>query len=167
MSEKNVDSLFEDILDTNLDDIKDLPEYLDYAPTGSYVLEIVEAEKTSVEVDKEGGGKMDAPVIRVTYEVVSVQEFKNAEDAHLVKTRETDGAGSRFSESFFFHKDKKKSSEIFKAKYLEIAKKFGFTDLSSLLEGMKSLTITATVKSTKSKNDAERFFINTKNIQVV
>lgn len=169
MTEKD-QSKFDDILDTSLDDIEDLPEYLDFCPTGSFVLEITEAKMDEAEVDDPApdkkGQKMMAPVMRVTYEILSIGELSDPESANLVKTRETDGAGSRFSESFFFHKDKKKSSEIFKAKYKEVAKKFGVGTVRETLEVLKGAVITSLVKSNKAK-DGDRYFINTKNIQVV
>src|SRR6188474_2351504 len=155
----------DDLMETSLDDIEDLPEYLDFCPTGNYKLEIVGAEKEVVEVDDDEnkGKKKDADVFRVQYEIVKINELKDPEQEDQIKTRELHGAGSRFSESFFMHKDPKKSMQIFKAKYKEIAIKFGFTTVSQLLDGMKGTVIDCNVKSNLAK-DKERYFINTKNI---
>lgn len=159
--------LFEDILDTNLDDIDDLPEFLDFCPTGSFTLVIKDAAKDVVDMDGEDGKQIHAPVIRVVYELKNIRELHDETEAGLVKVADTDGMGSCFSESFFLHKDKAKTLAVFKARYKEIIKKFGFTNIDTLIEGMKGLEVTAVVKSTKSKKDADRFFINTKNIQPV
>jgi hypothetical protein len=171
------DELFSDILDTNLDDIEDLPEYLDYCPTGAYLLKITGAGMVKVELDKKkdfiegleeaGEGKIWAPVLQVQYEIQSIGELKRPEEADQVKCADTDGKGSYFSESFFFHKDPKKAKAIVKVKYKEIAAKFGFTTVGQTIEGMKDIVISAMVQSTKSQKDKDKYFINTKNIQPV
>ncbi len=165
------DDLFDSILDTNLSDIADLPEYLDFCPAGAYILDIVEAEHKKVEVDnpdKKVGGKIEADVLQVTYEISSIAELVDPSNEGLVKTKVKDGVGSRFNESFFFHKDPKKSQEIFKAKYKAIAEKLGFNSVGETLRGMKGVQILATVTSKKGKDrENERYFINTANIQVI
>ena len=162
---------FDSILDTNLNDIADLPEYLDFCPTGVFNINIVEAEHKKVEVDnpdKKVGGKIDADVLQVTYELESIAELVDPTNENLVKTVAKDGTGSRFNESYFFHKDPKKSQEIFKAKYKAIADKLGLGSIGETLKAMKGLKIQCTVTSKKGKDkENERYFINTSNIQVL
>lgn len=155
--------IFDELLETNLDDIADLPEYADYIPTGTYHLRIVESEKKFVEVqNKETKAKEKAPVIQFTYEIVEPKELKDPQEENLLKP------GMRFNESFWLNGDaeaKKKTLEIIKVKFKELSAKFGWSSLGDVIAGAKGVEVFAIVKSKASDKDADKFFIGTKNMQ--
>lgn len=157
--------IFDSILDTNLDDIADLPEYADYVPNGLYHLKIVESEKKTVETtNKDTKQKENAPVVQITYEIVEAKELKDPTEEPLVKPN------MRFNESYWFNGDKErqqKSMEVMKVKYKALADQFGWKNLSEMIAGMKGLDVLALVTSKRSKDDSDKFFINTKNMQAL
>lgn len=160
------DADFEALVSTTLDDIEDLPEYADYMPTGAYVLNIVESgfEKVEMAVDKkdDSKGKKTVNVAKVVFEVEEAKELKTPDEAILLKPK------MRFSQSYFFNKDPKKTTEVMKLIYKEVAKKLPST--TSFLELVKALAgfkVVAVVSSTPRQGKPDEYFINIKNLQVL
>jgi len=143
-------SLLDDVLDVNVDEVEDLPDYVDPA-AGRYTVNISKVDTREVDcMDKESGTKVATPVVQITYEIVAVGELANPADL-------APEAGSLFSESFFM-----KNPAFFKS-YLKGI--FGadmagntFGDLLKELEGM---SLELTVKLTRSK-DGEKVYTNTR-----
>lgn len=160
------DADFDALISTTLDDIEDLPDYADYMPTGGYVLNIVESGFDMVEqdVDKKdlSKGKKNVPVAKVVFEVEEAKELKNADEAVLITPK------MRFSQSYWFNKDVKKTSEVVKKIYKEVAKVLpAGTDFKTMVNSLKGFKVLAVVSSTKRQGTDDQYFINIKNLQVL
>lgn len=152
--------MFSSILDRTLEDVEDLPEYLDYVPTGFYKLKIIEVEKKMVEItDKETKAKVQAPVIQFVYEIVEALELADPD-------KSAPKAGGRFNESIFFHKDKDKALSVIKSKFGEIATAWNIPNVLVLVDQLKGAEIGATVKAKKDKLDDEKFYIQVSNAKL-
>jgi hypothetical protein len=146
------------LLDKNLSDVADLPEYLDYAPTGYYHLKMAKLEQKMVEIkDKDNGGvKVPAPVIQFTFEVMAVLELEKAGE-------EPPKVGSRIGESVFFHKDPEKAMEVIKAKFAGLAESQGWNTVADIIAGIEGLEFGAVVKSKEDKEKKDKFYIQVSN----
>lgn len=164
MTEKNqavVDSL-EMLLDKNLADVEDLPEYLDNVPNGFYKLLIVDIERKSVEVSKEKGStdKVDAPVIQFIFEILECVELED-------KTKEAPKEKARFNESFFLHNKPELTIASIKAKYKDIATSLNIDNMLALINVLKGMSIGAKVKTVTDKNKEGTYYIRVSNAQVL
>lgn len=148
------------LLDRNLADVADLPEYLDKAPTGYYKLKVEDIVYKNVEIQEKGKtGKTDAPTVQVEYSIQGILELED----QTIPEEKHPKLGSRFAETFFMHNDPQKAIEVIKAKYKAIAEELKIEKVSDLLEQMKGLDIGATVKSKADKNKEDRWYIQASN----
>lgn len=149
--------MLDSLLDANLADVADLPEYLDYCPDGAYFVKCVKVEKKNVEIkDKEKAGqKKDAPVVQFTFAIQRTMELVDA-------TKEQVKEGSQFSETVFFHSDADKAKEVIKAKYKGLAESQGWKTVGDIVSGLEGLEFVATIKSKKDK-DADKYYIQLNN----
>jgi len=143
-------ALIDDVLDVSVDEVEDLPAYIEPS-AGRYTVRVSKVDTREVDcMDKASGEKVATPVVQITYEITGVGELANPAD--LVPD-----VGSLFSESFFM-----KNPAFFK---LYLKGIFGndmagntFGDLLRELEGMD---MELTVKLTKSK-DGDKTYTNTR-----
>jgi hypothetical protein len=154
-------SMLDSLLDANLADIADLPEYADFIPTGFYKLKIETVERKSVEItDKESKQKVQAPVLQLVY---SVQETLELEDQSVEKIK----PNTRFNISYFFNKDPQKSLEVIKANFKNIAEQLGITNVAELIGKLQGLEVGATVKSKKAKDKEDTYYIQVSNAKLI
>lgn len=156
------------LLDKNLEDVADLPEYLDKIPPGFYKLTILEAEFKSVEVPKEKGSqeKISAPVLQFVYEVKECLELQNEEDRG--KLPKMDGTTPpRINESIFFHTNKETATSAVKTKFKEIAEQLKIGNLLELVRSLKGLDIGATVKCVEDNKKEDKFYIRVSNCRMM
>ena len=155
----------EALLDKNLDDIDDLPEYLEQCPTGFYKLHVQKVEFKSVEITPKGQTqKIQAPAVQFTYAILEVLELK---DAEKVAPEDIPKAGSLFNESIFFHSDPKKATEVIKAKFEEIGIALGIDNALALVKKLEGLAIAGAVKTKKDKNKEDTYYIQVSNCKLV
>lgn len=166
MTTKEVDQASIDaismLLDKNLADVADLPEYLDRVPNGFYHLKVVEVESKGVEIAKEKGSseKIMAPVIQMVFEIVECKELED-------ESKEKPKPGGRFNESFFLHNEPEKAIESIKAKYKEVAEKLKIENVLVLVQTLKGMDIFAKVKTVADKKKEDTFYIRVSNAQAL
>lgn len=153
-----------DLLDANLEDIADLPDYVEYMPSGYYELEIKKAEMAEVEVPKSKGSeeKVKAKVLQFEFAIIKPLELNDESETDKVPKE-----GSIISDSIFFNKDVQKSLSVFKAKFVEVGAALGINSPKDLLPKLPGLKVGAVVKCKASKKDADRYFISVSQCKII
>jgi hypothetical protein len=149
------------LLDKNLSDVEDLPEYLESVPKGFYKLKVVKRESKTVEMEDpdDKSKKKKTPIIQWTYEIVEALELED-------QTIEVPKPGSRFNESIFFG-DVEKGTQVVKAKFKEIAESQGIGNVKELVEFVKEgLEVCGFVKTTKDKKKEDKYYIRVENVRM-
>jgi hypothetical protein len=159
--EQNNLDLLDSLLDKNLSDVEDLPEYLEQCPKGFYRLLVEKVEKKIVEVSVEGASaKVPAPTIQFTYVIEEVLELADA-------TAEPPKVGSKFNESVFFHKDADQAASVIKAKFEEVANAMGWANMKDLIQNLQGTSIGAQVQTNKDKKKDDKYYIQVRNAKVL
>lgn len=162
-AEKVAMESLDSILDSNLEDVEDLPEYIDQVPAGYYKMKITKCERKTAEVAKEEGSseKVTVPVTQVEFEIVECLEL-----ADTSKDKDAEGAKptNRFNVSFFWHKDIEKTKSAFKTLFSEIAPTQGWQNLLDIERGAKGLEVAAKVKSVADKKKDDRYYHRVSNM---
>lgn len=152
MSELN----FEDIdalLDASMDDLDDLPP-VGVPPSGHYNLTV------SFGIEEIGDDKKQ--VVTASYIVDAINELKDPEDASEV------AVGQQFKE--FFHMTKKDGTKnafgigTLKARLKPHAERFGTDSIRQLVNDVKQVAITASIKRTVNKKNEDQFNMQMKDI---
>lgn len=161
MESKQTDiDLLDALLDKNLEDVEDLPEYLDRVANGFYKLKIVEVQRKTVETtDKDTKAKVDAPIIQFVFEVVECMELEDA-------AKEAPKVGARFNESVWFNKDVDKAAAVIKLKFKEVAEAWGASNLKELVNQLQGAEIAALVKTTADREKEDKFYIRVSNCRL-
>jgi hypothetical protein len=162
-----LDSL-EGLLDKNLEDVEDLPEYLDIVPKGFYKLKVERIEHKSVEVkNSEGDGKIKVPTIQFIYMILETMELAD-------QAQEKVKDGSKFSETIFFlPRDLAKGAQVIKAKFKEVAATLGVNMVNELVGNrttkgqLVGMEIAASVKTTKDPNKEDRYYHQVSNCKII
>lgn len=157
-----IDAL-EMLLDKNLADVEDLPEYADRVANGFYHLKLYAFEKKSVEIAKEKGSseKIQAPVLQSQFEIVECKELEDS-------TQEAPKPGVRFNESFFLHNEPDLAIASIKAKYKEVAEKLKIENVLALVNTLnQGVEILAKVKTVKDKKKDDTYYIRVSNAQLL
>lgn len=153
--------LLDSLLDKNLADVEDLPEYLEQCPKGFYKLLVERVERKMVEITVEGSStKVPAPTIQFTYVIQETLELADA-------TAEPPKPGSKFNESVFFHKDPEQAASVIKAKFEEVANSMGWANLKDLIQNLQGTVIGAQVHTNKDKKKDDKYYIQVRNAKVL
>lgn len=148
------------LLDQNLSDVADLPEYLDNCPNGFYHLKMEQVERKMVEIKGEGGAKVPAPVVQFVYSIVAALELED-------QTKEPPKPNSRFNETVFFHKDAQKANEVIKSKFKGLAESQGWNTVADIVNGLKGLEFGAIVKSKADRDKEDKWYIQVTNARPI
>lgn len=153
-------NLLDELLDKQLSDVEDLPEYLDQIANGFYKVKMVEVEKKTVEVKQEGTDvKLKAPVVQFVYEIMECLELQDP-------SKKAPNPTDRFNESVFFHKDKEKAAAVIKAKFGDMSAAQGWVTVLDIINGIKGLEFTCNIKTTADKDKADKFYLRVTNCQL-
>lgn len=151
------------ILDKNLADVEDLPEYLDRVSNGFYKLRILTVEQKRVEIPKEEGSseKIDAPVIQFVFEI---QETLELEDAEAPEPK----AGDRFNVAIFLHKEPEKALGVLKAMFADVAASLNVANVKELIKNnLKGLDVMAKVSTKKDRKKEDKYYIRVSNCKLI
>lgn len=148
------------LLETNLADVADLPEYIDEIPSGNYKLLISLCEKKKVEVpDKDNPGKkVKATTIQLNFTTLECIELVDPS-----KMEKVPKMGGIISESVWFNKDVQQGLSVLKAKFEEIAKAQGIDNMLTLVNSLQGMTVFATIKCKANTKKEGYFFIQVTN----
>jgi len=149
--------ILDELLSQNLNEIDDLPTY-EAPPNGTYRLSIVKCEEKMVDTQKQ----KNVPVLDIGYKITEVLELTNEEEREEVKENH------EFNESYFFLDDKKKTMEAIATTFREVAIGLGIGNqpLNALVPMLKDLSIFATVKRRKDKNDDTKTYAQVRNARL-
>jgi hypothetical protein len=135
-----------DLLDAQLDDLEDLPEFKPFNP-GAHQLIATFAEKTI----------NDKAAVELTLKLVETIELSDPQ-------QEFDAPGTECSMAFFL------DNEFARGNLKKVAKPFGAAlglgTIREIVEGVKNVECLALTTLRKDKNDPDRFYLNIKEIQV-
>lgn len=136
-----------DLLDTQLDDLEDLPEFKPFNP-GAHKVMATFAEKTI----------NDKPAVELSMKLVETLELS---DPQL----KADEPGTECSMAFFL------DNEFARGNLKKCATPFGaalnYGTIREIVEGVKDVECLVLTTLRKDKNDPDRFYLNVKEIQVV
>ena len=147
---------FDSLMDASMDDIDDLPP-IGVPPSGSYDLTVTASRETPA-----SGGN---DYIKLSYEITSVNEVKNEEEATEAK------AGQKFTEMFSPFKKDGTVNEIgmgsMKERLKPFAGHFGTGKISEIIEQMQQVNITASLTRTADKKEEGRFRFRLKDVVIL
>lgn len=135
---------FDDLLDRNLDDLKDMPAFV-VPPVGHYKLSVSFARKTV----------NDKPCMEGKFKVMETLELKNPEDAAVEE-------GTEFT--CLYQLTNEFGEGAFKEILKPIAAGTGITSVREIVDPSNSYEIYATLKHRVDKNDKEKIYANLQNI---
>jgi hypothetical protein len=122
----------------NLDDLADLPSF-ETPPEGSYILTVSLAGKKINNKD----------AVEAAFEVVESVELADAADTPVAP-------GTKFSQAFFL--DNVYAVGNFKKLIAPLGAHFGISNIGELVRETQNITVAATVKNRKDKNDATKVY---------
>jgi len=155
--------LMDSLLDKNLDEVADLPEYAEQVPNGMYMLTIISKEKKVVSIqEKDKKEKTNAPCIQFVYEINECLELEKEEEREKVPK-----AGIRFNETVFFHRDVEKANSVLKAKFGDLGPSLGVERLGEIINKLEGLKVGALVKTKKDKNKEDTYYIQATNCKLL
>lgn len=139
----------EDLMDATIDDLKDLPPFI-LPPKGHYKL-LLGLERKSIN---------DRPAIIANFVVEETMELSNKADIAVEK-------GTKFNQVFFM--DNEFGQGAFKLFMSPVSASMGWAGkkISELCNLCQNVHIAATLKHKKDKEDAEKFYPNVVNPEVV
>lgn len=139
----------EDLMDASIDDLHDLPPFV-VPPVGYY--------KLSVSLDRKLVN--EHPSIEAQFVVQETLELKNPAEAQCE-------AGTKFS--VLFTMDNEFGQGAFKLFISPIVAGLGLQGkkVAEVVANVKNVTITATIKQRKDKNDPDRIYANVQNPEVI
>lgn len=144
-------------LDTSLDDIEDLPQFVQL-PTGAYVATLVNGI-----VAKELAGKETTPVFEFAFTLKEVVEVNpDALDAEAGEEMPKPGDIA----SFIFQRNNVFGMGLFKEAVKPIAARLGTSQIGALLEGSKGMEVMLLITREKKKG-AEKSYSRIKKLEVV
>lgn len=143
----------QDVLAKNLNEITDLPDYVN-PPAGVYKLLVQDVSQKEI---------AEKTALVVTYLVLEMKELNNAE-ADGEEVAAIKFGKDLMSEAFFFDDPEKLETTLgaLKKKYGGLGATLGTTNLYEILEKMKGLTLEAQVTRRMDKNDKTRFYAGVK-----
>jgi hypothetical protein len=145
----------DELLNATMDDLDDLPPQ-GVPPSGHYNL------TTTFAVESIGEGNDKKQVVTAAYIVDSINELKDDEEKDEV------AVGQQFKE--FFHMTKKDGNRntfgigTLKQRLAPHAERFGTTNIGELINMVKQVAITASVKRTVNKKNEDQFNMQLKDI---
>lgn len=162
MSEKEKDkglagSGLGNILARDLNAIEDLPNYI-APPPGAYKLLIFGCGQRKIN---------DKPVVAVDYVFLELKELNDAEgDKEELAGMNIQFGKDRMSEVFYFDDADRVETTlgVLKKKYGPLGAVLGKTNLLEILDGMKGMTVEATVGRRVDDKDKSKFYPYTRNI---
>jgi len=133
------------LLNESLEDIPDIADFVT-PREGVYQLKVVEVNK-----NHEVG---DATCIQCTYEIVELLQAKGSESGEDTKP------GDKFSQLYFMStfKGAKFNQGVLKKLLLPVALRFGTSNLGTTLDAYKGVTIAATIKHRKDRDDKSKVY---------
>lgn len=140
-------SELDNLLDSTLDDIDDLPEFKTY-PAGAHVV------GASFKLDKMG----DIDVIRLNFVYKEVAELANSQD-------EAPKAGDLSGAMFMLNHELGLGS--FKKAALPFQEALGLGTLREIIEGVQDVECLISTTVRIDKKDSDKTYLNIKSIQVV
>lgn len=144
------------LLDATMDDLDDLPP-VGVPPSGHYNLTV------SFDIQKVNEGTKDEKEIPVAkYIVEAINELKDEEERGEV------AVGQNFME-FFYLKKKDGEKNTFgigtlKERLKPHAERFGTTNIGQLIEQVKQVSITASIKRTVNRKNEDQFIMKMSDI---
>lgn len=146
MSEIKTLNSVEDLFSANIEDLADLPAY-ETPPAGSYILRV------SCDVKKIN----EKDAVEAAYEVVETVELADPSSTPSVP-------GTKFSQAFMLNNEYGVGNlKKFLAPFQE---HFGAANIGALLGEVKDVTIAATIKNRKDKNDPDKVYASVTNISI-
>ena len=141
------DDILGSLLDSTLDDLKDLPSFKPYPIGGHQVFVTFEPK----EVNKKKG-------IEVQFKYISVVQLVNADDV-------PPEAGDECS--IFCDLENEYGQGNFKAMATPFAEKFGTTSLRQVVEQVKAMECVIVTGLRSDKNDADKKYLQVKELAVL
>jgi len=144
-SESNFD--LDSLLDANLDDLEDLPEFKPFAPG---------AHRCLLSLDKKTIA--GHPAVEASFTLIETIELSNSQD---VAGKDGDTCNSAFFLDNEFGRGK------FKALALSLSEILGTTNQGEIVEQAKNLEVMLLSSVKKDKNDASKVYLNIISIEVI
>lgn len=149
---------FDDIdvlLNATMDDLDDLPPQ-GVPPSGHYNLSVTFSVETT------GEGKDKRQLVAASYIVDAINELKDEEDAADVMV------GQQFREFFFMKKNNGEKNTFgigtLKNRLAPHAERFGTSHIGELVNQVKQVAITASIKRTQNKKNEDQYNMQMKDI---
>jgi len=149
MNASNQPVSIDDLMDSSIDDLKDLPPFI-VPPVGHYKLQVSLAKKVV----------NDNPCIEASFVLLETLELKNPAETPAE-------IGTKFSSLFQLNNEFGQGA--FKALVTPIAAGLGLqgSKVSVLVEKIQNITIGASLKQRKDKNDADKVYAQVLNPEVL
>jgi hypothetical protein len=145
MTESALDQM-SDLLDANLDDLEDLPEFKPFQPGAHKVVASFE-EKTI----------NDQQAVELSFKLIETLELSDPQ-------AEVDAPGMECSMAFFLENEFARGN--LKKCALPFGAALGLGTIREIVEGVKEVECLILTTLRKDKNDPDRFYLNVKEIQV-